>query len=88
MGCELRNRFGVLSALGDLDDDSMYNLKMTATSIPTKRNYEVARTAIGINLAHQRIIHRNTADIKVMTTCARALKYMELTKHVFVKPVQ
>ena len=49
MGCELRNRFGALMAMGDLDEDGMYNLKMTPTEVLTHRKTEMAMNAVDID---------------------------------------
>ena len=70
-------------AMGDLDEDGMYNLKMTPEEVANESETEFAMSAIGIDLAHQRMMHRNTADIRLMTKCTNGLQLRESTEPCF-----
>jgi hypothetical protein len=68
--CELRNRYDVLEAIGEAETNGMYRLEMT----PQKPHFrETAAAAIRLQLAHQRINHRNYKDLKLLPSITQGL---------------
>ena len=72
-GCELRNRFGALEAVGDLSESGTFNLRMLNHRQDFEDQNHAAASAITLDIAHQRIAHRNIAEIKLMSSCTRGL---------------
>ena len=77
---ELRNRYDVLTAIGEVDDENMYKLHIKAipsvSALPAKatsQNQLRQPALIDMNLAHNRIIHRNLEDIIHMQNCTEGL---------------
>jgi hypothetical protein len=87
-GCEIKNSFDVLTAEGDLGEDGMYNLNVKALPPASARQTLTgemsAKTSLSpkigpskgipMELAHNRIIHRNARDLTLMTECTEGLR--------------
>jgi hypothetical protein len=85
-GCEIRNRFDVLTGEGELGGDDMYNFNLKAISPASAKRTRTGgicnagpSKGISLELAHNRILHRNERDLKLMVECTEGLRINDRT---------